>query len=92
LIPEKINENFQYLLNICRYNAIELLHNKEKLPCEITTVFFMDTPKPEMRETFPASKDVYSNKDILKIEIDHHLEADSDYIGDKGYCFVDEAS
>ncbi|MCK5198907.1 MAG: diguanylate cyclase, partial [Spirochaetales bacterium] len=46
LIPEKINENFKYLLNICRYNAIELLHNEEKLPREISTVFFLDTPKP----------------------------------------------
>ncbi len=92
LVPGKINKNYQYLLNICRYNAIELLHNEEELPCEISTVFFLDTPKPEMRETFPGSKDVYSNKDILKIEIDHHLEADSDYIGDRGYCFVDEAS
>ncbi len=92
LIPEKINENFQYLLNICRYNAIELIHNKEGLPCNISTVFFMDTPKPEMREKFSASKDLYNNKDILKIEIDHHLEADSSYIGDRDYCFVDEAS
>lgn len=92
LVPEKINENYQYLLNICRYNAIKLLHNKEELPCEISTVFFMDTPKPEMREVFPGSKDIYSDKEILKIEIDHHLEADSAYIGDRDYCFVDEAS
>lgn len=92
LIPEKINENFQYLLNICRYNAIELFHNEDELPCDISTVFFMDTPKPEMRETFPDSNEVYSNKDILKIEIDHHLGADSNYIGDKGYCYVDESS
>ena len=92
LIPEKINENFQYLLNICRYNSIELHHNEEALPCEISTVFFMDTPKPEMREIFSGSKDVYNNKEILKIEIDHHLEADSTYIGEKDYCYVDEAS
>lgn len=92
LIPEKINENFQYLLNICRYNSIKLLRNKEELPCEITTVFFMDTPKPEMREEFLNSEAIYGNKDILKIEIDHHLDADSAYIGDSDYCFVDEAS
>ncbi|MEA1910659.1 MAG: diguanylate cyclase, partial [Spirochaetota bacterium] len=51
LIPEKINENYQYLLNICRYNAIELIHNNKELPSGISTVFFMDTPKPDMRET-----------------------------------------
>ncbi len=92
MIPEKINKNFQYLVNICRYNAIEILHNKQELPCEISTVFVLDTPKPEMCETFPGSDDIFNNKNVLKIEIDHHLEADSDYIGDKEFCLVDEAS
>lgn len=92
LIPRKINKNYQYLLNICRYNAIELLYNDQTVPKEISAVFFMDTPKPDMRETFPDSHKIYENKDILKIEIDHHLEADSGYIGHKDYCLVDEAS
>jgi diguanylate cyclase (GGDEF)-like protein len=92
LFPEKINENYQYLLNICKYNAIDILQTGENLPCDISTVIFMDTPKPVMREIFPDSKNVYSNNNILKIEIDHHLGADSEYIGDPGYCFVDEAS
>ena len=92
LIPRKINKNYQYLLNICRYNAITIIYNDKQVPDGISTVFFMDTPKPDMRETFPFSYKVFENKDILKIEIDHHLEADSAYIGDKGYCLVDEAS
>ena len=92
LIPRKINKNYQYLLKICRYNAIELLYNDEEIPSGISTVFFMDTPKPEMRESFPNSHQIYNNSDILKIEIDHHLEADSGYIGHENYCLVDEAS
>ena len=92
LIPGKINKNYQYLLNICRYNAIELIYNDKHLPEDITTVFFMDTPKPDMREAFPDSDKIYNNSGILKIEIDHHLEADSGYIGNKDYCLVDEAS
>ncbi len=92
LIPGKLNENYRYLLNICRYNAIELLSNEEKVPRGISTVFFLDTPKPDMRENFPGSSVVYNNRNILKIEIDHHLEADSGYIGAREYCLVDEAS
>ena len=92
LIPRKINKNYHYLLNICRYNAIELIYNDEQVPEGISAVFFMDTPKPDMRETFSNSHSVYNNLSILKIEIDHHLEADSGYIGYKDYCFVDEAS
>ncbi|WP_168203425.1 diguanylate cyclase [Oceanispirochaeta crateris] len=92
LIPGKINENFQYLLNICRYNAIQILPNTEALKVNVSTVILMDTPKPDMRELFPGMEELYSDTNILKIEIDHHLEADSAYSGDKGYCFVDEAS
>ena len=92
MIPERVNENYQYLLNICRYNAIELLHNTEDIPAEISTVFIMDTPKPSMKERFPGSDEISNDESILKIEIDHHLEADSRYIGDEGYCLVDEAS
>lgn len=92
LIPRKVNKNYQYLLNICRYNAIELLYNDEEVPDSISTIFFMDTPKPDMRESFPNSNKIYNSRDILKIEIDHHLEADSGYIGHENYCLVDEAS
>lgn len=92
LIPTKINRNFQYLLNICRYNSIGILDNKQELPCDISTIFIMDTPKPEMRESFPGSEAFFAGSDVLKIEIDHHLEADSEYSGDEGYRLVDEAS
>ncbi len=92
MIPEKINENFQYLLNICRYNEIEILHNQDADICSPSAVFIMDTPKPGMREDFPGSDAIFNSKDILKIEIDHHLEADSEFNGDEGYRLVDEAS
>lgn len=92
MIPGKINQNYQYLLNICRYNAIQIVENSEKLPENVSTVFIMDTPKPEMKEHFPDSDEIFENRSILKIEIDHHLEADSAYIGDEGYRLVDEAS
>ena len=92
MIPGKINENFQYLLNICRYNAIQILPNNKRPDVDFSTVLLMDTPKPDMKEIFPGVEDLYEDKNVLKIEIDHHLEADSAYSGDDGYCFVDEAS
>lgn len=93
IIPEKINDNFHYLLHICRYNNIGILYSSENITSqEIRTLCIMDTPKPSMKEDFPGSEKLYTHPDILKIEIDHHLEADSDYNGDDGFCLVDEAS
>jgi len=92
VICGNIHPHFQYLLNICRYNSIEIVEQCGKIPEKISTVIIFDTPKPSMMQDFPDSSSLLSNGNILKIEIDHHLEADSDYIGDKGYCLVDEAS
>lgn len=92
MIPRKINKNFQYLLNICRYNTIGLIYTDEEIPVPVSAVFIMDTPKPSMEEDFPDKNKIFSDNSIIKIEFDHHLGADSDYIGDKEYCLVDEAS
>ena len=92
VVPDKINENFLYLLNICRYNKIDILSGTQSIEGGIETLCILDTPKPSMREDFPDSEKLYKNTEILKIEIDHHLEADSGYNGDIGYCLVDEAS
>ncbi len=92
VIRSEIHQHFQYLFNICRYNSIEILEQCRKIPENISTAIFLDTPKPSMLEDFPGSSSLLSDRNILKIEIDHHLEADSDYIGDNEYCLVDEAS
>ena len=92
MIPRRVNENYQYLLHISRYNEIGIIYNNEELPRDISTVFLMDTAKPSMQESFPGSAALLARRDVLKIEIDHHLAADSSYAGDPGYCLVDEAS
>ena len=92
VICSKVHPHFQYLLNICRYNSIGIVEECGKIPEKISTVIIFDTPKPSMLQDFPGSSSLLSDGNILKIEIDHHLEADSDYSGDKGYCLVDEAS
>lgn len=88
----EINENYQYLLNICKYNSITILEDCDAVPEEISTVVIMDTPKPSMLMRSKDSDHPYENRDMLKIEFDHHLESDSRYCGDPGYCLVDEAS
>jgi len=90
-----VNEIFTYLLNICRYNSIEVIRDEaelgERLPA-FSTLVLVDTPKPEMIDRVRLFDSVRSDPSVLKIELDHHLAADSRYFGDPGYRLVYEAS
>ena len=87
-----IQENFSYLLKICDYNSIEIINDCSHIPEGVSTIIYVDTPKPDML----MGKDLimeYAKKEApLEIELDHHLEADSAYSGQEGYCLVTDAS
>jgi diguanylate cyclase (GGDEF)-like protein len=91
-IGSQVHERFEYLLNICRYNSIPILGPDAPIPADIDTVVLCDTPKPSMIEAGPAARELMKRPDVLRVEIDHHLAADSGYFGDEGYRFVTEAS
>jgi diguanylate cyclase (GGDEF)-like protein len=88
----QVHEHFRYLLEICRYNSIRILTPETPLIPAIDTVILCDTPKPEMMGIHPDTASLLEKGGILKIEIDHHLGADSSYFGDEGYRLVTEAS
>ena len=92
MLSNKIHEHYQYLLDICRYNSIPILDAKDKFESRYRTLVICDTPKPSMVAKSPGIKELLADSQVLHIEVDHHLEADSAYIGDPGYCLVDEAS
>jgi nanoRNase/pAp phosphatase (c-di-AMP/oligoRNAs hydrolase) len=87
-----VHEQFSYLLNICTYNSIVLLQDDAPFPGVVQVVVALDTPKPEMLEMSDDLKKIVSDPTVLKIEVDHHLGADSTYFGDEGYRLVASAS
>ncbi len=91
-VCNEVHENFQYLLKICEYNSINVIRHCDGIPENITTLVILDTPKPDMLMGKDLTRSLLTDPRVRKIEIDHHLEADSAYGGDPGYCFVDEAS
>ncbi|MGA2643049.1 MAG: diguanylate cyclase [Spirochaetia bacterium] len=91
-IGTQVHEHFTYLLDICRYNSIPILSADQAPPADIDTVVLCDTPKPSMMEASPSVRELLKSPNVLRIEIDHHLAADSGYFGDEGYRFVTEAS
>jgi nanoRNase/pAp phosphatase (c-di-AMP/oligoRNAs hydrolase) len=88
----RVHEHFQYLLNICRFNSIHLFEACNSFDDSIDTVVICDTPKPSMLEKNSSIDDLLENSGVVKIEIDHHIGTDSQYIGDNGYCLVTEAT
>jgi nanoRNase/pAp phosphatase (c-di-AMP/oligoRNAs hydrolase) len=87
-----VHDQYSYLLNICTYNAIDILHDDGALPSGIQAVVALDTPKPSMLETSEAIQALIADPAVRRMEIDHHLGADSAYFGDPGYRLVCAAS
>jgi nanoRNase/pAp phosphatase (c-di-AMP/oligoRNAs hydrolase) len=91
-LGKPIHEHFQYLLNICQYNAIPVLYEGDPLPAPLDTIVLCDTPKPDMIEAGGAVAELLAESKMLRVEIDHHLGSDSAYFGDRGYRLVTEAT
>ena len=91
-LSKGVHEHFQYLLDICRHNAIQCSENISPEVNGVDTIVICDTPKPSMIDSTPFIDALLADSNVLKIEIDHHLGADSQYIGDVGYRMVTEAN
>jgi nanoRNase/pAp phosphatase (c-di-AMP/oligoRNAs hydrolase) len=91
-LGKPIHEHFQYLLNICHYNAIPVLYEGAAVPGPTDTIVLCDTPKPDMIEANEVVRELMGRPKMLMVEIDHHLGSDSAYFGDKDYRLVTEAS
>ena len=87
-----VHEHFQYLLNICKYNSIRIENSLNHGAKLIDTIVVCDTPKPSMVEKDEVVEKLFKDKDVLVVEFDHHMGADSTYIGHEGYRLVTEAS
>ncbi len=87
-----LHEHFDYLIKICKHNSIGVIDGNGDETYNFDTIVVCDTPKPSMIDHGPALTPVLEDKNIVKIEIDHHLEADSAYFDDEKYRLVDEAS
>jgi nanoRNase/pAp phosphatase (c-di-AMP/oligoRNAs hydrolase) len=91
-IPKDVHEHYQYLLQICRYNAIRVVQGDAKVRLPIDVVVACDTPKPTMLEVNPTIRAAMERERVTVIEIDHHMGGDSELIGEAGFCLVTEAS
>lgn len=92
VLYKRYHHKFPYLINICRYNSVRFIESEEDIRGNFSAVIILDTPKPSMLEGDAATTAFLDDKSIVKVELDHHLGADSGYIGERDYSLVDEAS
>lgn len=88
----ELHEHFAYLINICKHNSITVIDGGNETGKNYDAIVVCDTPKPNMIDCGQDIDSIIDDGSRLKIEIDHHLEADSAYFGQQGYQLVDEAS
>jgi diguanylate cyclase (GGDEF)-like protein len=92
-LPDPVIEQLNYLLAICKYNNIMVIHDlntdfKEKY----SALVIVDTPNADMLMKNDSISEMLADPSIRKIELDHHLGANARYTGDKGYCLISQAS
>ncbi|MFP4637761.1 MAG: DHH family phosphoesterase [Spirochaetaceae bacterium] len=85
-------EHYQYLLDICKYNSIDIDSACGASLEHIDTVVICDTAKPSMLAATDTMRRLIERPEVLRIELDHHLQTDARYNGDVDYSLVAEAS
>jgi nanoRNase/pAp phosphatase (c-di-AMP/oligoRNAs hydrolase) len=87
-----LHENHLYLLEICEYNGIRVTRDENDIAAAFDTIVVCDTPKPSMVAVPKMVRGLMEDSSVVKVEFDHHIASDSDYIGDPDYALVTEAS
>lgn len=91
-LPGNVPEQIAYLLDICRYNQISVFLDDIPENLKVEAIFILDTPKPEMIDASPRIWKLIESPDIIKAEIDHHLESDASSLTSEELRFVSSAS
>ncbi len=92
IINEEHKNDFIDLVNLCQFSNIQLIETPEDLEDHYDTIVVLDTPKPSMLEFRDEVQSLTKKEGTVSMEIDHHIDADGTYIGDRDYCLVDAVS
>ena len=91
-LQDRFPSSVKFFKNICEYNEIMLfVGNTEDLK-RPDVIIILDTPKPEMIAMDDKILSFFLQKNIPKIEIDHHFSSDARHSGDEPYQLTLRAS
>lgn len=91
-LESAVQNSLQYLADLINYNEIEFYTDALGKINKPDVIFVLDTPKPEMISYDEYGFKFLSDETILKIEIDHHFEADAHTVSTPEFSLLLQAS
>ena len=91
-LRSKVPPAFSYLLSICAFNNVQVVEDGNLPEGQWSAVVAFDTPKPSMLDIDEAVRAIAYSPAVLRMEVDHHLEADAEYFAEDDYRLVANAS
>lgn len=91
-LESAVQSSLQFLADVINYNGIELYTDTLGPIEKPDVIFILDTPKPDMIAADEYGLQLLADESILKVEIDHHLEADAKSISPPEFTLLLRAS
>lgn len=91
-LQDHFPSSVRFFKNICEYNEISLFVSSTNELKHPDVIIILDTPKPEMIAMDDKILSFFLQKNIPKIEIDHHFSNDARHSGDEPYQLTLRAS
>ena len=91
-VKDRFPPSLAFFQNICEYNEINLEIKSTDGITKPDAIFILDTPKPDMIALDDKILSFFLQKNIPKVEIDHHFSKDARHTGDAPYRLTLHAS
>lgn len=91
-LESAVQDSLQYLADVISYNGIEFYTDALGQIEKPDVIFVLDTPKPEMIAADDYGMELLNDESILKVEIDHHFDADAHTVSRAEFSLLLRAS
>lgn len=91
-LESAVQRPLQFLADIINYNGIEFYTDALGQIKKPDVIFVLDTPKPDMIAADAYGFQLLSDPSILKVEIDHHFDADAHTVSSSDFSLLVRAS
>lgn len=91
-LQSAVQKSLQFLADVINYNGIEFYTDAMGKIEKPDVVFVLDTPKPDMIAVDDYGFQFLNDESIVKIEVDHHFDADAHTVSTAEFSLLLQAS